>query len=256
MTVIELLADSGRAAAFADLVANPHGSVRVWAERWGWHRSKVERFLKRLESSGLMQFERSKTETRVSGVSACVSASKEDTETLKPESTGLSGGVSGVSVCHLDPGPLDHSRERNTVTPNYTEQLIAAMNGELSRIYGSDYRSVSSDQKGSHRAGDALQAAGVPVDFALERLLADCRTFNPSKHGRGKLPQSLNLFTRGILRSWSRRSQLELGLPPKLHIDRPDLPAPDRGGKPSPLGDAIGSWKDAFEAGQKTRARQ
>jgi hypothetical protein len=243
VTVLEILADPERARAFADLSANPHGSVRLWADRWGWTLPRVHRFLKALEKAGLARFERSQAGTVLRPIDEVLPVTPAVTPPVTP--------------CHLDPRPLDHSREQKTVTPNYTEKLIEAMNGELSRIYGSDHRAIRPDQKGSHRAGDAMQAAGIPLDFALERLLADCRTFNPSKHGRGKLPQSLNLFTRGILRAWTRRSQLELGLPPKLKVDRaPDPPAEARGGKPAPIGEAIGSWKDAFAAGQKNRARE
>lgn len=244
MTVHELLSDPDRASAFADLAAHPNGSVRIWADRWGWSLPRVHRFLRALEKAGLAQFERSKEGTALRSGDEVLPV----TPTVTPPVTPLPSRPLDL---------LDRSREQNGVTPNYTETLIDAMNIELSRIYGSDYRKVKTDQHGSHRAGAAMQAKGIPLDFALERLLADCRTFNPSKHGKGKLPGSVAMFFRGIARAWDRRSQLELGMPPKLQISSSvQIDPPAKKSDPVPLANAIGDFRSAYEQAAATRRRE
>lgn len=191
-----------RDLALADLQANPTDSYRQRSARWGWPVPRIQRLLQSLRKA-----------ESVSGVSGVNVTRIGDTPPIHPPDT----------PCHLDTRVLDNSRCEEG---RYTERLIEAMNAELSRIHES-YQPVMADNRGSHRAGEAFEAAGIPFDFALQQLLDDCRKYNPSKpYAKGELPKSLAMFTRGVLRAWTRRSQLELGIPPSLSVDRaPSLPA-------------------------------
>ena len=244
-----------RAEAIADLILNPAGSVRIWADRWGWHRRAVERFLSSLERDHVMTFERGKTGTRAAGCPGVSRPKKWTTGTLNPESGDPTEGVPGV------PATLENYREQITTdsrggTP-YAERLIAEMNRVLGQSIGETYEPVSADQRGSHRAAQKLEAANVPLEFALEQLAEDCRNFNPGRHGKGKDPRSLAFFAPWILRDWNRRAQLNLGLPPKLTVSPVARPvvalATAESRKPTPI--SAVDWRSVMDDAIRERKR-
>jgi hypothetical protein len=255
------VSDFTRDQALEDLLANPVGSVRTWAARWSWTIPRVHRFIRSLERSGAVEVLRSKAGTTVTQTVTPPETVTRVTVQNRPQPQN-EGGVTAVTPCHLDVLLLDKSSR--AVEGRYTERLIEAMNDVLGGISG--YQRVSSDNYGSHRAGKQLIGAGVPIDFALEQLAQDCRSFNPSKHGKGQLPKSVALFTRGILRAWKRRGQLELGFPPRLKLDRTtnDIPVTpksvvrDRNAaqfETSPAPELLGTLMSAYIEGQRTRQR-
>jgi hypothetical protein len=243
-----------REQAIADLRANPAGSYREFMTRWSWPYPRVQRLLRSIEKAGICSLERSKSGTRARFTDdSGESGESAPPDSLNPQSRGESAIHPPDSPRHLDTGSLDLSRDEES---RYTERLIDAANAALAGIYGTAFTRISADNFGSHRAGQAFIHAGIPFEFARDRLVEDCRRFNPSKHGRGELPKSVGLFTRGILRAWNRRAQLELGIPPQLKVDRTDLPvkeqiAPKSGEKRDPV--SLQSMMEAFIEGQASR---
>lgn len=258
-----------RAEALADLILNPHGSVREWAKRWGWHRSSVDRFLKSLVKSGALVVEKAeKTGTSVSGVSGVSRPQKRTTETLSRESSASS--VSGSE--YLDnTGLLDVPRyglAPETPKDDRTDpvELIEALNRGLTSALGAQWIPISTDNRGSLTAAIRILAK-VPGKRAIELVEQAGRIFNPSQSG-GAAPRSLGhpFFTRYVSNESKRieraqaKEQLELLPQVEMKVEhsttdtRPSV-APEVAtgkGDPAPVPLTV-DWREAFAAGERSR---
>lgn len=257
------LADPERRRAFDLLTAVPTGSVRIWADRLGWTKDRMQRFI-----DGLRRY-------RLGEVITCANRSTfipaSDILTVA-ECSGLSRTVAAPlgSTGVKSTGPSASTRKGSSngasevPWSSYAVRLIPAMNEEFGRLIA-EYRPVRSDNRGSHRAGHELESQRVDPDWCEDRLRQMCRAFNPSKHGGGEPPRTLGYFTRGLIRDWrqyslnllsvERSEEKKVVVPvreaePEKPLDEGSPPSP-----PQPLSpDAAQAMRDAFEnPGQRLR---
>jgi hypothetical protein len=254
-----VLRDPSRRKAFAELLAHPIASRKEWATLLGWTESRVQRFLAALEGAELVVLNKSKWGTAIRA--RTVPDQKPDgsiplgnvepdpypiqdrTETdPRPDTLGSTAGSKSLG--------LGAGLDEKEPVDNYSAACIDTMNEQLSRIFGEHYRRVLYDNKRSGLACDHWKSAGVALEFAIEEIRKACLKFNPSHHGRGRLPGTLGYFERGVLEAHATRSQIPIPLPPVVQQggqrggSKPD-PAPARGGKPRPVGDFMSAYLDA-----------
>lgn len=195
------LRDRERARAFDLIGRNPCGTEREWAATLGWKRSKVTRFLVAIEKCGLAEVERTAYGTRVrirSGPGP------------QPNHVGRALGDNGDpetvqlrTIVEPSAGRLETLATKNTRPRDldgdvdYPRALISVMNKELGRRFPSEYKPVLEDNFASIQAASRLQTE-FPLAEVIRVLEASIRLFNPSKHGKGKLPGTLKYFESGI----------------------------------------------------------
>jgi hypothetical protein len=138
---------------------------------------------------------------------------------------------------NLDP----RSDEPEEVITDYAGVLIAIMNRALRQRFGDEYKPVMYDNRRSAATVAKLKAAKVPLRFARIELEKHCRLFNPSKHGRGRLPGTLGYFEKGLLRAHeancaqSQFNSKKAGSNLHAHMEA------IRGGQPQAIGSLLGS---------------
>lgn len=245
-----------REEALSDLLANPAGSVRDWAKRWGWSKSSTHRFLKELERDHVFTFSCGKPGT--------VGTRVPKSGTLKPDSSA----VSVPKSCYL--GTLDKLQVPRYERSLETDRLITALNEGLTVGLGKQFKKpIKGDNRGSIQAAGKILAK-VPLDRAVDLVGQAGRIFNPS-HSGGKMPRSLGhpFFTRFVFNESKRidralaKEQLELLPEIEMQVERtphvsppPFRPYVETRRAPAAMNDAVARYMAAFEEGQKTKARQ
>jgi hypothetical protein len=223
------LTEPVRAAAFAYLVANPHGSQSRWSEALDWTPSKFRRFSAALIKLGLAEITRTVYGSTFRSLIP-PTENRHTSDTLPTEKRRTSdtphlealGSRSLVSRC-----------EKVTANSGTAEAMmcIAIVNEVLGSNFKGSYDPISADNHGSQRAVEEWMAAGMSLGDMSRLLRQKAAAFNPSRSG-GKLPGSLGYFTRWMLRTWAiERRQIPLPLMTK-HSPRPKA-------EPAPLGSAI-----------------
>lgn len=125
------------------------------------------------------------------------------------------------------------------------------MNDVFTARFADGYRAVLEDNRSSIDAALRLEVAGVPLDRAEAFLAAQCRLFNPSKHGKGELPRSLAYFERGIVKAWRDEAQLKLFPKLDMQVDRsPRIPEykPEQTDLPRADAETIAAGVEEFRA--------
>lgn len=193
------LEDPENARAYAHLLAVPIGSQRTWATALGWSSGKMQRFLASL------------SRYRLGEIQSCKHGSVFRPLKAEEPQRVHRGASMRIDVHRPALGSTGLvAKEPSAAGLKYSTALITTMNDALVARFAEGYRAVLDDNRSSIEAADRLDLAGVPVDRAEEHLLAQCRLFNPSKHGKGELPRSLAYFERGIMKAWKGEAQLKL----------------------------------------------
>jgi hypothetical protein len=261
-----VLRDPSRRSAFAKLLAHPIASRQEWATLLGWTESRVQRFLAALERAGLVVLEKSKWGTAIRartvperqpdgsisfGNDAPDPYPIQDRTETDPRPITLGCTALGKSLglgARLDE-KVEQQEPLQPEADNFTAACIDTMNEQLARIFGEHYRRVKYDNLRSGLACDRWKSAGVELEFAIEEIRKACLKFNPSHHGRGRLPGTLGYFERGVLEAHATRSQIQIPLPPVVQQGGQragaDRQQPPRGGKPAPVGDFMSAYLGA-----------
>jgi hypothetical protein len=272
-----LRADPARAAAFADLELNPVGNYREWARRWNWTLARVQRFIIALEREGLISCRRSRWGTMVTPIRRRYGADTEvdgppDTDPERKQYGADSEPILLGSTTRLKQslGLGGSGLDEKSPTDNYTAACIETMNEQLSRMFPGEYRPVMFNNDASGKTVDRWKAAGVELEFAIEKIREGCFKFNPSKHGGGNLPGTLAYFQKGVLEAHTTRAQLTIGPLPVVQrggADKRRQRRIDESDKPSaaapvsamieeavPVGSGSPKFREAFHQGRQAGA--
>jgi hypothetical protein len=198
-----------RATAWDALQGMPTGSIRIWADAWGWKRSAVALFLRRLCEIGLIHTISTPYGTQVQTLAG---QTPDDPRTL-------AGHL--PDTIHINPRELprettlglnvDNSGTGTAAT--LAARCIAAMNEVGAFRFGGDYLPIRSDQRRSVTAATAWLAAGLDPDWCVVEVRRQTMVVR-------RIPVTLGFCQRGVVEAWGARHQTEMRL---LHPITPKL---------------------------------
>lgn len=121
------------------------------------------------------------------------------------------------------------------------------MNRFFGLRFGDEFDEVSDDNLSSLAAGRSFRDSGHELADVIDELRKAIALFNPSKHGKGKLPWSLSYFEKGIrkaLRARVAHDALENNEIPLLSpIEGGASTKAGKAGTPEPIGAVLGDLK-------------
>lgn len=199
MTAHPFLSIPENAKAYQTLCDCPSGSIRSWAAKAGWTRSRMERFLLQLRAAGLATLDVG----------------------LKGSTFVPKGGVPDASRTETRPAADLGSKSESDKVPRYGEaevELIRAANVVLAERA---WDLIPENNRGS-LAGAKKILQIVPFDRAKPLLEAAVRLFNPSATGGGALRSLGHPFiTRYVINEHRRvERDLDRGQMPIVFMDR------------------------------------
>lgn len=248
-----LLLNPERRRAYEDLCAHPSGTERTWSARWGWSRSKVTRFLNALVRYGLAELVRTDVGTLVLTRTTAEPRPNHPPVSNQNQIRSRSEPQPGQSRTTAEPRPnrlesrsISRSRPLE-LGPDEEVNLIRAMNQFLWLRFDDGFDEVSEDNRSS-----LATARKLLRDFAYDEIADELRKavalFNPSKHGKGKLPWSLTFFEKGLFKALRARAKYSPGQTELLAVVRgePKVAArtapselPADGARPAAIGEVI-----------------
>lgn len=209
-----------RAAAFADLLAQPVGTDRSWSARWGWTHQRVRRFLLHLQRLGLIHISSTRDGT---SVSFCDTAARAESVAKPWQDRGKT--VAPPGQLPINPRELPRETTLGSNVDNSTDdgaadlaaRCIAAMNEVGAFRFAGAYLPVRRDQRRSVTAARAWLAAGLDPDWCVVEVRRQTMVVK-------RTPVTLGFCQRGVLEAWTGRHQTEMRL---LHSIKAAETAPE-----------------------------
>jgi hypothetical protein len=189
------LTDPENAKAYQTLCDHQRGSIRAWATKAGWTRSRMERFLLQLRAAGLAHVDvglKGSTFVPVPDASRTRPAAGSKAVTTAPDKVPRSGEVP--------------ARAKQPIAEPDAVRLIQTANVVLVER---NWPTLNEGNYGS-LAGARKILKGVPVDRAVPLIEDAVRQFNPSATGGGTLQSLGHPFITSYVINEYRRTQRDL----------------------------------------------